>query len=289
HPDLYTDINTSNNYVYLAYTYNSNGRKLRIERYTYNAGTGLINSGSAYTLIEGIEASNDHNSGRLIFGPDSKLYYTIGDQGANQFGNACNEIRSQHLPTSPTDYYEYKGKTLRLNLDGTIPSDNPTLAGVKSHVYTYGHRNAQGIIFGSNGLLYSSEHGPKTDDEINIISSGNNYGWPLVSGYQDGTSYYEYCNWSSVSNCTSVSDGNTDHSCLDGATVTLETSAPTITEPMKTFGTLSENDTPGYDFTPGWLTWPTVGPSSIDIYEGTQIPNWDKSLIIPTLKKGTIF
>src|SRR5690606_17910274 len=135
HPDLYTDINTYNNYVYLAYTYNSNGRKLRIERYTYNAGTGLINSGSAYTLIEGIEASNDHNSGRLIFGPDSKLYYTIGDQGANQFGNACNEIRSQHLPTSSSDYSDYKGKVLRLNLDGSIPSDNPTLAGVKSHVY----------------------------------------------------------------------------------------------------------------------------------------------------------
>lgn len=296
HPDLYTDLNTSNNYVYVAYTYDADPtsgvtRNLRIARYTYNAGTGLINSGSAFTLIEGIDASNDHNSGRLIFGPDSKLYYTIGDQGANQFGNACIEIRAQYLPTSPSDYSDYKGKVLRLNIDGSIPSDNPTLAGIKSHVYTYGHRNAQGIIFGSNGLLYSSEHGPKTDDEINIISSGNNYGWPLVAGYKDGTSYYEYCNWSSAPSCIDGSNNstNTDHSCLAGSTITLETSAPSITEPMKTFGTLSEIDSPGYDFSPGWLTWPTVGPSSIDIYEGTQIPNWNKSLIIPTLKKGTIF
>ena len=298
HPDLYTDITTTtNNYVFVAYTYNSGGRKLRIARLLFNNTTKTLSPDTSLdsngTIIQGIDASNDHNSGRLKIGPDLKLYYTIGDQGANQFGNACKEIKAQFLPSVVGDYSNYKGKTLRLNLDGSVPTDNPTINGFQSHIYTYGHRNPQGIIFGSNGILYSSEHGPKTDDEINIIESGNNYGWPLVSGYQDGTSYYEYCNWSTAPGCADGSppNTNTDHSCLTGSDVTLETDPlnPTITEPIKTFGTLSEIDDPGYDFTPGWFTWPTTAPSSIDIYENGIIPDWNNSLIIPTLKKGTIY
>ena len=298
HPDLYANVaTTTNNYVFVAYTYNSGGRKLRIARLLFNNATKTLSPDTSLnangTIIQGIEASNDHNSGRLKIGPDLKLYYTIGDQGANQFGNACKEIKAQFLPSVIGDYSNYKGKTLRLNLDGSVPSDNPIINGFQSHVYTYGHRNPQGIIFGSNGKLYSSEHGPKTDDEINIIESGNNYGWPLVSGYQDGTSYYEYCNWSTAPDCIdgTNTDTNTDHSCLDGSTITLETDPlnPTITEPIKTFGTLSEIDDPGYDFTTGWFTWPTTAPASIDIYEGGVIPDWNNSLIIPTLKKGTIY
>ncbi|WP_370480369.1 PQQ-dependent sugar dehydrogenase, partial [Tamlana flava] len=195
HPDLYNDINTSNNLVYLAYTYDSGGRKLRIESYRYISSTGTLDASSATTILEGFDASNDHNSGKLQIGPDMKLYYTAGDQGYNQFQNACLEIRAQYLPTSPSDYSDYKGKILRMNLDGSIPSDNPILNSVQSHVYTYGHRNPQGIVFGSNGALYSSEHGPKVDDEINIITAGKNYGWPQIAGYYDNLGY-GYCNWS---------------------------------------------------------------------------------------------
>ncbi|WP_198513514.1 PQQ-dependent sugar dehydrogenase [Confluentibacter lentus] len=287
HPDLYSDINTSNNFVYIAYTYNSSGRKLRISRYTYNAGTGQINSGSATTLIEGIDASNDHNSGRMKIGPDLKIYYTIGDQGANQFGNACNPIRAQDLPTSSSDYGAYKGKVLRLNLDGSIPLDNPTLSGVKSHVYTYGHRNTQGIIFGANGKLYASEHGAKVDDELNIISAGKNYGWPHIAGYYDDLAY-GYCNWSSSTSCSS--SGFTDHNC-PASVIPLSEFNPVNASILLNFqppiGTY--DSTTNYDPSGDWLTWPTVAPSSIDIYEGGLIPDWGSSLLITTLKEGTIF
>ena len=92
----------------------------------------------------------------------------------------------------------YQGKILRINLDGSIPSDNPIVNGVRSHVYSYGHRNPQGLVFGPGGLLYAAEHGPSTDDELNLITPGANYGWPLVAGYKDDRSY-AYSNWSASS------------------------------------------------------------------------------------------
>tara|TARA_R110002049_G_scaffold302258_1_gene494990 strand:- start:67070 stop:70153 length:3084 start_codon:yes stop_codon:yes gene_type:complete len=292
HPDCYNS--GTENYIYIAYTYNAGGgtRNLRIARYNYNAGT--IDSGSAYTLIEGLDASYDHNSARMKIGPDLKLYYTIGDQGANQFNNACKPIRAQDLPTSPSDYGAYKGKVLRLNLDGSIPdgtdgeSANPTLDGVRSHVYTYGHRNPQGIIFGSNGKLYASEHGAKVDDELNIITAGKNYGWPHIAGYYDNNAY-GYCNWSSTpGGCSSV--GFTDHNCPSGVDSVYEFDPvnadilPNFQPPIGTY-----DSTTNYDPSGDWLTWPTVAPSSIDIYEAGLIPNWGQSLLITTLKEGTIF
>ncbi|MFI1743080.1 PQQ-dependent sugar dehydrogenase [Thalassobellus sediminis] len=290
HPDLYTDINTPNNLVYVAYTYDTGGglRNLRIASYRYIAVTGIIDSSTATTIIDGIDASNDHNSGRMKIGPDLKIYYTIGDQGANQFGNACNPIQAQDLPTSPSDYDPYKGKVLRINLDGSIPSDNPTLSGVKSHVYTYGHRNTQGIIFGSNGKLYASEHGAKVDDELNILTAGKNYGWPHIAGYYDNLAY-GYCNWSSTPGGCST-NGFSDHNCPSGVTSVTEfdainTSILTNFEPP--IGTY--DSTTNYNPSGDWLTWPTVAPSSIDIYEAGLIPNWGESLLITTLKEGTIF
>ncbi|MFG6686143.1 PQQ-dependent sugar dehydrogenase [Mariniflexile sp. HNIBRBA6329] len=297
HPDLMANPGTAtNNYVYVAYTFSSNGadsgRKLRIARLLYNNTTKTLAVDTSLDangkIIEIPHASNDHNSGRLIIGPDLKLYYTIGDQGANQFGNACNPIESQSLPSSPSDYSVYKGKVLRLNLDGTVPSDNPSLNGVKSHVYTYGHRNTQGIIFGSNGKLYASEHGAKVDDELNIVTAGKNYGWPHIAGYYDNLAY-SYCNWSSTPGGCS-SGGFTDHNCPSGVTSVNEFN-PVNNSLLSNFqppiGTY--DSTTNYDPSGGWLTWPTVAPSSIDIYEGGLIPNWGSSLLITTLKEGTIF
>ncbi|MFC4721349.1 PQQ-dependent sugar dehydrogenase [Geojedonia litorea] len=300
HPDLYTDVTTTtNNYVYLAYTYSidgtNSGRRLRIARYTYNynSGNGFLDSGSAVTILEGFEASNDHNSGKLIFGPDLKLYYTVGDQGHNQFSNACFEIRAQYLPTSggqttsTGDKSEYKGKILRMNLDGSIPTDNPVLGGFQTHIYTYGHRNPQGIVFGSNGKLYSSEHGAKVDDELNIIESGKNYGWPHIAGYYDNQAY-GYCNWSSSGVCGSTTFN--DHNCPPDVTPIPEFDASndalvaSFQPPIGTYNSTVSTDPSG-----GFLTWPTVAPSSIAIYEGGQIPDWGESLLIPTLKRGTIY
>lgn len=286
HPALYANIaTTTNNYVFIAYTYNSSGRKLRISRFTFNNATKTL--GSELTILQGMPASNDHNSGRLIFGPDLKLYYSIGDQGNNQFANACSPILAQNLPTSTSDYANYPGKILRMNTDGSIPTDNPTLAGIKSHVYTYGHRNPQGLVFAQDGTLFSSEHGAKVDDELNKIIPAKNYGWPQIAGYYDNMAY-TYCNWSTASPCNAGSFS--DDVCAAGVTPLTEyNSYPNGTPAnfMPPIGTY--NSTVSVVPTGGFLGWPTVAPASIDIYELNKIPNWGRSLLIPTLKKGTIY
>lgn len=285
HPQL--GQGTGNDYVYVAYTYNSSGRKLRIARFNYTiAGSNGTLSGET-TLLQGIPASNDHNSGRLVIGPDMKLYYSVGDQGNNQFANACNEIKAQYLPTSPTDYTNYQGKILRINLDGSVPFDNPSLNGVISHVYSYGHRNAQGLVFGSNGKLYASEHGPKSDDELNIIQSGKNYGWPHIAGYNDNMAY-TYCNWSTASPCNAGSFS--DHNCPATVTPALESSwtiPSNFAPPIATWGTVDNS----YDFQAGcgFVCWPTVAPSGMRIYEHNLIPGWGTSVMSTTLKRGRIY
>lgn len=285
HPQL--GQNNGNEYVYAAYTYNNNGRKLRISRFTYSkvGNDGTLNN--EVTLIQDIPASYDHNSGRLAISPDLKLHYTIGDQGNNQYTNYCNPINSQTIPTSTTDYVNYLGKSLRLNLDGSIPTDNPTFGGVKSHVFTIGHRNAQGLVFSNSGKLYTSEHGPRTDDEINILESGKNYGWPFIAGYNDNKNY-EYCNWSSSSNCSSNSFS--ENQCAAGITSLPESAwavPSNFKEPIATWGTVNS----GFNFgaSCGFICWPTVAPSGMDIYEAGLIPNWGNSLITAALKRGRIY
>ena len=100
------------------------------------------------------------------------------------------------------DWSSYWGKILRIDLDGGIPSDNPAINGVRSHIYSYGHRNQLGLAFAPGGLLYESEHGPSSDDEVNLILPGRNYGWPHVAGHRDDKAY-TYANWSASSTPTS--------------------------------------------------------------------------------------
>lgn len=169
HPDF-----SNNPYVYVAYNYTDNGYKERIVRYTYN-GTNLS---SPTTLIEGINGTNIHNGCRLLI-VDNKLYITTGD--------AANQSISQNVSA-------LNGKTLRINLDGTIPNDNPS---PNSAVWSWGHRNAQGLVY-ANNRIYSSEHGPSTDDEINILQQGRNYGWPIVRGYCNTPAETTFCNDSNV-------------------------------------------------------------------------------------------
>lgn len=127
-------------------------------------------------IIDKIPAAKYHAGTALAFGPDQKLYVSTGD--------ATDRAQAQNLQS-------LSGKVLRLNPDGTIPSDNPF---GNSPIYSYGHRNGQGLAW-LNGRLYESEHGPSIfdgpagGDEINLISAGKNYGWPLVSHgkLKDGT------------------------------------------------------------------------------------------------------
>ena len=103
-------------------------------------------------------------------------------------GDAQNQAAPQNINIM-------NGKVLRFNASGGIPADNPNPS---SPVWTWGHRNAQGLWLAPNGHLYCSEHGPTTDDELHIIKKGRNYGWPTVTGYCDSPPELTFCNDSNV-------------------------------------------------------------------------------------------
>lgn len=292
HPSLYSPdpaVRAAQPWIYLAYVFNrptgqtcstnpnSSGPcnfLTRIVRYEYN-GNSLSNP---VTILDNIPGSNDHNSGRLKIGPDLKLYYTIGDLGAGQFNNSSRTNNAQVLDVM-------EGKILRLNTDADgdagadawVPNDNPFYNGApitpRDYVYTLGHRNAQGIVWGNvNGtdFLYSSEHGDRSDDEVNIISAGNNYEWNRVSGYCDGN-----YNGMTLGGYSPVNENN------------FCTTTPTGREPLKTFFTATSSEISA--LSGDNLTWPTVAPSSIDFYSPNKIPGWQNSLLVTCLKAGRLY
>ncbi len=160
-----------NRFVYVAYTQRADGRlqnrlvRLRDDPAT---GKGVLDR----VLLESVPAANTHDGGRVKFGPDGKLYWTMGDA---------------QVPSNAQDLKSLNGKILRLNPDGSIPTDNPFPG---SPVYSYGHRNPQGLAWQpGTGRLYATEHGPSglqgcCRDEINLIEPGKNYGWPMITGDQ---------------------------------------------------------------------------------------------------------
>ncbi len=155
----------NNQYIYISYNYTKDNKALlRVVRYQFKNDT-LLNPA---IIIENINASSNHTGCRLKFGPDRKLYITTGD--------ADRPILAQDLKS-------LNGKILRVNEDGSIPADNPFVKNdtARKEIWTYGHRNTQGIDFQpGTGYLFNSEHGPTGGDEINIINKGFNYGWPLI-------------------------------------------------------------------------------------------------------------
>ena len=159
----------NNSYLYLAYNYKSSDRSwLKVVRYTMQKDT-LI---QPKTIIEQIPANPNHTGCRLKFGPDNKLYITTGD--------ADEAAKAQNKNT-------FNGKILRLNDDGTIPADNPfvNMPEARVEIWSYGHRNPQGLAFQPRtNKIYISEHGPNGGDEINIVTKGANYGWPVIHHQQ---------------------------------------------------------------------------------------------------------
>ena len=287
HPRL--SQGTGEDYVYVAYTYQEESdSSLKVQRFSYDQGRRLLVS--PVNVITGLPAHDDHLGGRLVIGPDEKLYLTIGDQGSNWLQNFCNSNLAQDLPSASDvdahDWTSYQGKVLRLNLDGSIPSDNPSLGGVRSHIFSYGHRNPQGLAFGLDGLLYASEHGPSTDDELNLIESGRNYGWPQVAGYQDDQSYV-YFNWSASrpASCRELAfstgevPGSVPHE-MESAW-----SHPDFQPPIQTLFTVPS----GYDFRARGGA--TIAPSSLGIYAAREegIPGWADSLLVPGMIKGRMY
>ncbi|HXD15979.1 MAG TPA: PQQ-dependent sugar dehydrogenase [Vicinamibacterales bacterium] len=151
----------SNRLVYVYYTARSSGGAAnRVVRYRESGGR----LAEPVVLLDNIPANTIHDGGRLRFGPDGLLYITAGD--------AANEELAQ-------DVASYAGKILRINADGTTPRGNP----FSSPIYSYGHRNPQGLDWHpATGDLWASEHGATGNDEINVVEGGANYGWPLIQG-----------------------------------------------------------------------------------------------------------
>jgi len=151
---------STNHFVYLYYT-TSNGTQNRVIRLTEVNGQGTNET----PILERVPAGQIHNGGILRFGPDGKLYVTIGE--------------SSHRDMAQ-DRGSLGGKILRLNADGSIPADNPF---GNSRIYALGLRNSFGMVFHpQTGHLWVTENGPDRDDEVNRIVAGGNYGWPIVTG-----------------------------------------------------------------------------------------------------------
>jgi glucose/arabinose dehydrogenase len=212
--EIHPDFNNGAPYVFLAYTYLSGGAKEKIVYYEYDdINDQLINE---VVLLDGLDGNSTHIGCRLMALDDLTMLITTGDAQEWELSEDVNELT---------------GKTLRMSInttDGTIgqpPVDNPIDG---SLVWSWGHRNAQGLAIAPNGIIYSSEHGPSNDDELNILVAGANYGWPNVQGYCDNqwVDYYyadnlnsnysetDYCEdnnitdaiWSSGSSTIATSD-----------------------------------------------------------------------------------
>ncbi len=247
-------------------------------------------------LCDSLPASSDHNGGRLLVAPvngKEYLFYSIGDMGAGQFGNASRPNHAQQKD-------DYEGKILRFNtepdgdrdaFDKWIPNDNPFNSTRQNAVYSSGHRNPQGLVYavvGGSGKMYESEHGPYSDDEINIIERGKNYGHPLVIGYADG-------------NYDGLAAGVTSHQSLPGTWHTAYPQIGSEKDNAQRIGadyrnpilTLYPNPhsflAPLYDsikMDTGKQDWASEAPGSIAVYTADAIPGWKNSLLLPSLKNG---
>lgn len=158
HPDF-----LKNHFIYVYYTYGQNiiGTQNRVVRFRYDKGALIEKT----IIVDNIPGALFHDGGRIKFGPDKLLYITTGD--------AQNPSLAQNINS-------LAGKILRVTDSGKPASGNP----FNNLVYSYGHRNPQGITWSSSGTLYETEHGQTATDEFNFIEPGKNYGWPIVRGDQ---------------------------------------------------------------------------------------------------------
>jgi glucose/arabinose dehydrogenase len=162
------------------YFYFTSGSDNRIVRKRFKNGS----LGATHVLLDGIPTASNHNGGRLAFGPDGMLYASTGDAGDSSRAQDKNSLG---------------GKILRLRPDGTVPDDNP----FGSRVWSYGHRNVQGLAWDSAGRMWATELGQNTRDELNRIRPGRNYGWPNVEGGDgDGPYADPFVTWEPTSTCS---------------------------------------------------------------------------------------
>jgi glucose/arabinose dehydrogenase len=150
------------------FAYYSAASENRIVRFQYRDGQGI---GGVETLVKGIPRGPIHNGGRLAFGPDHYLYASTGETGRGDLAQ---------------DRSSLGGKILRMTRDGAPAPGNP----FGTLVYSYGHRNVQGLAWDSQGRMFATEFGQDRFDEINRILPGHDYGWPVVEGFGGDRSKY---------------------------------------------------------------------------------------------------
>jgi glucose/arabinose dehydrogenase len=160
-----------NGFLYVCYSADIGGGRgvNRLSRLTFHDGA----AAGELILLDRLPAAEMHDGCRVKFGPDGKLYFSLGDAGVAELAQRLDSLA---------------GKILRVNSDGSVPADNP-LPG--SPVYSFGHRNPQGLAWDRDGRMIASEHGPTGRDEINLIRPGANYGWPRVRGKAGDSRYVD--------------------------------------------------------------------------------------------------
>ena len=185
HPDFENEPK-----VFIVFNYGSSITE-RLSSFEWN-GSELVNE---EIILDDIEGGFFHNGSRLLMTNDEKILMSTGDITIPQNGQRMNT---------------FNGKYLRINLDGSIPEDNPF---PNSYIYSFGHRNSQGVCYGPDDKLYMTEHGTSVSDEINILEAGGNYGWANVLGACDTPVEVNFCNDNNViepifdwSPCVGVSD-----------------------------------------------------------------------------------
>ncbi len=260
HPDF---SHSDSSFVYLLYSYNSGSPDepstlFKIVKLTWDPSSQSVTA--AEDLVTELANGYDHFGGRLLAvkrNGSNYLFYSSGDTGSNF--DDCYPTPAHNPNNFTQDPYTKHGKIHRINMDGSIPSDNP----IPDHsFFTRGHRNPQGLAYNPKmDVLYDIEHGHTTDDEVNVLEAGMNYGWKAVKGYHDGNYPGEL---DFVQNYTPHPDITGD----------------ALREPLFSWGATMEADG---DF----LTWPTVAPSDGIYYGSTGIPEWTNSLLVVTLKDGT--
>lgn len=295
HPDF---INSP--FIYIGYVYHFDSCaagtggcffRTKIVRYNYDMTTKAFSNETLIT--DAIPGSNDHNGGRLVIGPAGGsanfVFYSVGDMGAGHLGNGSRPQRGQQ-----PDIWE--GKILRFNLvadgdagaDAWIPNDNPFNGSMQNAVWSLGHRNPQGLVFAPDGTLYEAEHGPYSDDEVNIIKRGNNYGFPLIVGYTDGN--YDGSKAGAGSGIPAITSEMANRIAIQ---TNFTYSDPifslfpaTKTEVSTIYNHDLNNTAPYNNY---YLQWPTSAPSGIDYYSSNAIPSWQNSLLIANLKLGVVY
>ncbi len=265
HPNF---MNAATSYIYYVYSYNSGDNtnpatKFKIVRLTWQASSNTVIADS--TIVTDMPTGYDHLGGRLLIAPVNGtpyLFFTVGDNGISETNSPTCYASQATNPNNFAQNPAYKnGKVHRFNLDGSIPSDNPIQG---NSFYTRGHRNPQGLIYNSSlGIIYDIEHGDRSDDEINVLEKGMNYGWKWVRGYHGDDNYPG-----------------------ESAFISSYTPNPNIANDalkpafFSWCATAQSSDTE-------YLNWCTPAPSDGLYYGSTGIPQWTNSLLVVTLKNGS--